>query len=187
MRHAYVLALAVFSVAAQGAIIPTSIFSTEDGPGNAVALPYFMNGSQDKLVRRFNVPDGALITSLNSFKITVTLEDDGDKNAFETGGVAVNRGANLIPVFIFDVQLSQSGPTVFDLLVDPLDFAAVIASIQNNNRVPIFIERFAGDYFVNNIQIEIDANLATPIPEPATGFLGASALVALVAFARRTH
>lgn len=177
MRHSALLLLAAVVMPCAAAVISSPLAFVENVNGDLVTTPAYLGGGDNhRLFFRFDVPDGASITSLNSFKVTVDTVDDDDR-ADEFYFVSIAGG--------LDLFLGGDAPSIgAQYFADPLDFGAILAAIQDNNRIPLKLERCCGDMFVQSVTLEIDANLVGT-PEPASIVMALSAIVSLSVVRRR--
>lgn len=172
------VSLAAFATPAIAELISTPLFIYEDADRNPTSVPFLLGGSPNhKLFARFDVPDAPLIVELNSFMVLVTARDDDDP-AVESGSVSLGAGQN--EIFLGTIVDPPNSPTVYKFELNPVHFADAIASMQNNDRVPIQIQRTDRDFFIDEVVLQVDAEL---IPEPAPFVLLAT--LALLSTRRR--
>jgi hypothetical protein len=181
------LVLTLLTAAAAPAAILTgtlAVVENRDGLDLGLTGPWYVGAAPNNLiVFRFDIPNAQFITQINDFRIFGDVRDDGEGDGGDEGtSVFINRGANSIFVASGGGPLGSSAP--FDFFADPLDFAAIQASIQNNGRIPIVFRREFGDFEVVEVNVEVDAELAE-IPEPATFGLAGFVLAGLVCVRRR--
>jgi hypothetical protein len=158
-----IAALATLAPSAVGEIIDTPIDVYEDANRDPVTVPFHLGGApNNKLFARFNVPQGQLIESLNAFTVHVTAHDDDDP-AGESADVMLGAGQN--EILLGEIVNPPNGGQVYTFDLDPVHFDEAIASIQNNDRVPIQIQKTSRDFIIDEVALEVDAVL---IPEPAS-------------------
>jgi hypothetical protein len=79
------------------------VFAEQPPNSTHVALPFLMNATNDELFLKFKIPDIALIETINSFDINVTVYDDGDV-AGETGRILFALPGPNLPLTGFSLQ-----------------------------------------------------------------------------------
>ena len=158
--------LAVFPMAAT----PVAVnFKTAEIPPNAtqVSLPVYLSNESDTVFLKFKIPGIDTVGSINTFEITVSVFDDGDR-AGETGEFqfALPAGPNmLLGTFGPDLNGTNEGsPVTFTFDLNASQIAQVFPSIEDGN-FRIKIMRDSGDFYVAGGSASIDANI---VPEPAT-------------------
>jgi len=144
-------------------------FKNAETPPNStqVSLPFFASSESDTVFLRFKIPGIGTVGTINTFDITVSLYDDGDRGG-ETGVIqfALPNGPNLT-LGNFGPNLNgftAGSPDVFTFDLTPDQIAQVFPSIEDGN-FRIRIQRNSGSYYVAGGTASIDANL---VPEPAS-------------------
>ncbi len=161
-------------------------FKNAEIPPNAtqVSLPVFLSNESDTVFLKFKIPGIGTVASINTFEITVSLFDDGDRGG-ETGEFqfALPAGPNL-PLGTFGPNLNETSdrlPETFTFDLNAGQIAQVFPSIEDGN-FRIKIIRDSGDFYVAGGSASIDASV---VPEPGTLATIAIGLVLVVAGVHR--
>jgi hypothetical protein len=178
---ALALALAAPDATARAGIIPTPLVGYEDASRTPTTVPFLVSASpQNRLFASFSVPDAEQIQSLNAVRVFVTARDDGD-NRDETAEVFLNVIGDRI--LLGEIIGPPDTPTEFAFALDPSFFDEALSRMQSSNRILAQVRRGDGDLVVEGVRLEVDAVLASPVPEPSTLALlacgGATGLLAL--------
>jgi hypothetical protein len=202
MRTGIVFLLAAICSGAllQAAQIPVFVGSVEAPNGAPAILPIVMGPGASGVNRafiRFDVPDGGLIGSLNSFTVSVRVSDDASDNPDfpdESGFFSLVRSGSgfgpeflgAFPYFNDDLQLllTPTDQTFTALIDDPFFLSIIQDEIQDNNRFAIRVDRCCGDFILKEISVELDANL---VPEPSTIVMRISGVALLIVSRLKRH
>ena len=165
--------------AAPVAVIPISV---KTASGVDASLPFTMFNLEDTLFFRFEVPEASQILSLNSVTVTVRARDDGDARDEVGSFEFVLPGSPNIFLGLFGTGFDPLLNTTSNYSASVPCFCDVLSAIQDNGRFRIRVNREQGDFIVDGVDVEIDANL---IPEPSTFGLLTSGAAALALKLRR--
>ncbi len=183
---AILIALAChLTVAARATPIAVDFKDAETPPNTTqVSLPFLLNNANDTVFLKFKIPDIDMVETINSFDISVSLYDNGDRGG-ETGTIefALPNGPNLsLASFSPDLNgFTASSPDTFTFSLTPDQIAEVLPSILDGN-FRIKIQRDSGDFLVGGGTASIDATLA---PEPASFSIVIGGLLAVAGLRRR--
>jgi hypothetical protein len=182
---ALLIGLACLSVLSVQATPVAVDFMFAELPPNSIQtlLPFLLNGPNDTLFLKFKIPDIALIQTINSFDINVTVYDNGDGGG-ETGTVQFALPGTNLTLTGFAPNLNRttsSSPVTLSDSLSASDIAQVFPSIQDG-KFRIKVLRLSGDFFVGGGTAFIDATL---VPEPASLLTVISGLLVAAAGLRR--
>jgi hypothetical protein len=154
-------------------------------PPNAtqVPLPFLLDGINDTLFLKFKIPNIALIETINSFNINVTVYDDGDPGG-ETGKIQFALPGTNLTLADFAPNLNgttSSSPVTLSDSLSASDIAEVFPSILDGS-FRVRVQRDSGDFFVAGGTAFIDATL---VPEPSSLFSMIGGLLVVTACFRR--
>jgi hypothetical protein len=184
--------LLLFTVAFTSFASPVTVnfvAALEEGVG-PVPLPVELGGifNPNNLRLRFEVPNAALIISLNSMTVSVDLFDDGDANPNEEGDLVFVLQSGAGPNFVFGSfgpglnGYTETSPLTVIGTINPADFPNVLAEIQDDGFFVVRVNRNGGDFSVSSAKAAIDAQL---VPEPSAFLLAAGGLAAIKLLRRR--
>jgi hypothetical protein len=174
------------TVSARATPIEVDFKNAETPPNSTqVSLPFLLNNANDTVFLKFKIPDIDMVETINSFDISVSLYDNGDRGG-ETGTIefALPDGPNLL-LTSFSPNLNgftAISPDTFTFSLTPDEIAEVFPSILDGN-FRIRIQRDSGDFIVGGGTASIDATLAAP--EPASLCIVIGGLLAVAGLRRR--
>lgn len=169
---AMLLACLLDCTALKGEMITTYVSSIEAPNGTPIpALPVFLSRDVKRVFVRFDVPDAANIASLSSFEVTIRIRDDddsGDGCDCEDGGFAMpmsGLGTGPFPFGYFGPFPDADSAILTSFVDDPFLLGLILDEIKDNGRFAIRVDRFSGDFNVEDVSVAIDAN---NVPEPSS-------------------
>jgi hypothetical protein len=167
---------------AQAGVITADFIFAEQPPGSTtVALPVFMNGSDDLTFLKFGV-DMSEISAINSFEIDVNVFDDGDGGG-ESADIEFAQPSTNISLGSFTNLngTTEGSPLTLSFFLTPDQIAQVLPTMADGN-FRIRIQRNTGDFYLAGGDAILDI---TPTPEPSTWFMAAGGVLVLGLFMRR--